>query len=252
MNLKNQEKQWLLGEKYKGKECPEFFTDVEKLGSGTPLAYLIGNIPFSGLTIDLENKPLIPRPETEYWVDYVLKKFIPENQPFNILDIFSGSGCIGLVVAKKRPKTHVLCSEIKKENISQIEKNRELNNIPKEQVTIMQSDEFQNIPPQKFDYIFANPPYISQEKIETVEQSVLEHEDHGALFAKDDGLFFVKKCIDSIPNFLKENGYMFVEFDPWQEEILTSYATTKNISFDFLKDQYEKTRVVILKNKNLT
>ena len=73
--LFKKEKKWLLEEKYKGKECPAFFSDLEKLKNGEPLAYLIGNIDFINTKIDLEYRPLIPRPETEFWIhEYIFPK----------------------------------------------------------------------------------------------------------------------------------------------------------------------------------
>jgi len=251
MDPKKQEKQWLLNEKYQGIESPEFFEDFKKLESGTPLAYLIGNIPFLGITVDLEYKPLIPRPETEFWVNYCIEKYIPLEANISILDIYSGSGCIGLGIAKKRPNTKILCSDIKKENIVQIQKNIVLNGISEKQVSVIQSDILKNISMQKFDIIFANPPYISEQRKDTVDDSVLLYEDHHALFAEDDGLFHIKNLIEKIPFFLKDNGYMFIEFDPWQKKLIESYIQEKEICLEFLQDQYQKNRVLIIQNKKL-
>lgn len=251
MNSKKQEKQWLLNEKYQGIEGPEFFEDFKKLESGIPLAYLIGNIPFLGIIVDLEYKPLIPRPETEFWAHYCTQKYIPLEANISILDIYSGSGCIGLGIAKKRPNTKILCSDIKKENLLQIHKNITLNGISEKQVSVIQSDVFENIPEQKFDMIFANPPYISEERKNTVDDSVLLHEDHLALFAEDDGLLHIKNLIEKIPSFLKDNGYMFIEFDPWQKDLIETYMQKKKIYFEFLQDQYQKNRVLIIQNKKL-
>lgn len=251
MDSKKQEKQWLLNEKYQGIESPEFFEDFKKLESGTPLAYLIGNIPFLGITVDLEYKPLIPRPETEFWVNYCIEKYIPLEVNISILDIYSGSGCIGLGIAKKRPNTKILCSDIKKENIVQIQKNIVFNGISEKQVSVIQSDIFKNISMQKFDIIFANPPYISEQRKDTVDDSVLLYEDHHALFAEDDGLFHIKNLIEKIPFFLKDNGYMFIEFDPWQKDLIESYTQEKKLYFEFLQDQYQKNRVLIIQNKKL-
>ncbi len=252
MDLKKREKQWLLEEKYKGVETPEFLSDLEKLESGTPLAYLIGSVPFLGCSIDLSSKPLIPRPETEFWVDYVLKKYVPEHSPYRILDIFSGSGCIGIAILKNREKIFVDFAELKLTHCRQIEENLTANNIPKDQYNIFQSDIFSTLPQEKYDFIFANPPYISELRKDTVDSSVLEHEDPDALFAKDDGIFYIKELIKQIPKFLQENGYMFIEFDPWQKELLENYIQTKNLDYEFLLDQYEKTRVLIIQNKKLT
>ncbi len=251
MDFRKREEIWLLEEKYKGSQTPAFFEDVEKLRQGTPLAYLIGTAPFLGTTIYLDSQPLIPRPETEFWVDHIIKHYLPENTPSTALDIFSGSGCIGVAIAYHRKHYFVDFAELKKEHLLTIQKNLDTNNIEKSRYQIFESNIFENIPKKQYDFIFANPPYISPEKIDTVQDSVLEHEDHIALFAKDDGLFFIKKCIDAIPNFLKENGYIFIEFDPWQQEKIQTYAETKNLYFEFLNDQYQKTRVVIIQNKKL-
>lgn len=248
MNLEAREKQWLLQEKYKGVENEAFVDDLIKLKNGAPLAYLIGNIPFLDTTIDLEYKPLIPRPETEYWVNYVLEKYI-QNKSCIILDIFSGSGCIGISIAKKRPLAKIIFSDIKLENILQIKKNCKLNNISDKQIKIIQSDTFKNIPLKKYDYIFANPPYISLQKIHTVQKTVLDHEDHLALFANDDGLFFIKECLEKIQTFLKNKGFMFIEFDPWQKELIDIFLKTKNINYEFVNDQYQKPRLLVIQNK---
>ncbi len=252
MNNLNREKQWLLNEKYKGAESPAFFEDLEKLKSGTPLAYLIGNVPFLGCTIDLSLKPLIPRPETEYWVDYVLKKYIPKGRAYSVLDIFSGSGCIGVAVLKHTLSTAHF-GELQKQNIEQIQKNLDLNEIEKSRYQIFQSDVFENIPENHYNLILANPPYISKERRETVEGSVLEHEDEGALFADDDGLSFIKRLIRGSRSYLAPQGKLVIEFDPWQQELLREFLQEEKIStFEFMNDQYGKTRILIIKNKTLS
>lgn len=251
MNTENREKQWLLEEKYKGIESPEFFTDLEKLKSGTPLAYLIGNIPFLGTTIYLDSKPLIPRPETEYWVDRILKTDLQEDVPKEILDIFSGSGCIGVGILVKQNNFHVDFAELKEEHLRTIQKNLRENGIEKNRYQIFQSDLFTSIPPKTYDAIFANPPYISLQRKHTVDESVLNHEDPNALFAEDDGLLYIKQLIQAIPTFLKPNGHMYIEFDPWQKELLETYMNTTKLSYTFLHDQYERPRVLSIQNKTL-
>jgi release factor glutamine methyltransferase len=145
MTLLIREKQWLLDEKYGGMETPEFFADLEKLESGTPLAYLISSIPFLGCHIDLSSKPLIPRPETEYWVNEIIKHYIPQKPEMKILDIFSGSGCVGVAVLKHTSNI-VHFGELQKQNIEQIQKNLDLNGIEKNRYQIFQSDVFENVP----------------------------------------------------------------------------------------------------------
>lgn len=244
MNKNNREKQWLLEEKYQGIESSEFFADLEKLQSGTPLAYLIGNIPFLGTVITLESKPLIPRPETEYFTHWLLEHEI-QNKAMQILDIFAGSGCIGVGILHNSENTRVDFAELKPNHIEQIQKNLHVNNISKHRYCLFQSDIFTSIPNQKYDIIIANPPYISIKRTETVESSVLNHEDPDALFAKDDGLFFIKEIILQGKNFLTEYGKIYIEFDPWQTELLENFCKEHSIlHYTFHLDQYGKKRFI--------
>ena len=126
-----QEKRWLMKEKYGGRECAAFSADVEKLENGVPLAYLIGNMPFLGCTIDLEYKPLIPRPETEFWVNDFIKNEIDETPRYKILDLFAGSGCIGIGILKNCQNCSVNFGEKNSNFIKQIKKNLKLNKINK-------------------------------------------------------------------------------------------------------------------------
>lgn len=246
------ESQWLLEEKYKGRKCEAFFSDLKKLKSKIPLAFLIGNIDFINTKIDLEFKPLIPRPETEFWIyEYIfpqiqkMENFASQNSPLKILDIFAGSGCIGLSLLNNFKNTEVDFGEIKKENILQIKKNIKINSLENKNFNIFLSDIFQSIPKKSYDFILANPPYISKDKIDTSElqNSVLENEDHLALFADDDGLYFIKKLILESKNFLNKNGELWIEYDPWQTNLIKKFLKGNNLNnFKIKKDQYNRNR----------
>ncbi len=243
----DKERAWLLKEKYNGVESPEFLADLKHLNDGEPLAYLIGNIPFYNCTIDLSYKPLIPRVETEYWVNHFVEKKLRGSTSQNgglvdILDIFSGSGCIGVSVMKNS-NAKVDFSELKPKNIEQIKKNLELNCLTGE---VFKSDVFESLPDKKYDYILANPPYISKGRLDTVGDSVMDHEDHGALFAENEGLFFIEKLIKESAKFLKPGGKVYVEYDPWQtEKIIDLLKESSVTNFEIKKDQYEKDRVLV-------
>lgn len=244
MNLDERQEKWLLDEKYKGEKCFAFFADLEKLKKGYPLDFLIGNRPFLNCKIDLSFKPLIPRDETEFLLSQIIQEV--SGKKIEVLDIFSGSGCIGVSVLKNCPNTKVDFGEIDKNYLKQIEINLQ-NNIEnfKTKSNIIHSDVFSKIS-KKYDLIIANPPYIPENQKEKVQKSVLDFEDPKALFAKNNGLYFIEKIINEGFNFLKDNGQMYIEFDSQQKnDIEKILENNKNYSsFSFIKDQFEKFRFV--------
>ncbi len=233
---------WLLQEKYQGKTNPEFDADVERLKRGEPLDYVIGFTHFLGCKIDVSQKTLIPRVETEYWLDEVLKELKSRDRKLRILDVFSGSGCIGVAVLKNLPDAEVVFSDVQENAIAQIKINTQLNNLPESRYQIIQSDIFENIN-GKFDVIFANPPYIPTSDKKNIQLSVLDYEPEQALFGGDDGLLYIKKFLAQAKDFLRPDGVVYMEFDPPQEKSITELAETYGFGgVKFLKDQYGKQR----------
>jgi release factor glutamine methyltransferase len=237
-----------LDEKYGGEKCSAFFSDLERLKKGEPLAYVIGFVDFLNCKIDLEFKPLIPRVETEFWVknfseDMGAREARAPQKKLEILDIFSGSGCIGISLLKNLGNIHVDFSEINKDFTKQIKKNLELNNTEEKSYNIFNSDVFEKIPlvkneDRKYDFIFANPPYVPKEK--EIDKSVLDFEDHSSLFAKENGLFFVKKIILEGKEYLKKDGKIFIEFDETSKKEIEGFLKENKIkNFKFKKDQFQ-------------
>ena len=230
---------WLQQEKYGGTTPPAFFDDKKRLESGEPLDYIIGSKPFLGCTIDLTFRPLIPRTETENWVEKVLAT-LPRS-PIHILDIFAGSGCVGVALARHLPNARVDFADNDLNCLKQIRKNIALHNLtPRAQV--MQSNVFSNIT-CRYDYIFANPPYIARNST-GVQDSVLNHEPHAALFARNNGFNLIQKTIQGAHEHLKPNGTLFIEHDPHQTQQIHNLAHTlpyKRIHTH--KDQYEYERM---------
>ena len=246
-NILKKEEKWLLKEKYNGEKSSAFFADLKKLNTGTPLAYLIGNIPFLDCIIDLSFMPLIPRTETEFWVNDFIKQH-QNKTSIEILDIFSGSGCVGLGVLKNLKNVNVDFAELNPEYIKQIKKNLKLNfsAIPK-RWKIFKSNVFGNIPLKKYDVILANPPYIAKNRKKKVQNSVLKNENYSTLFANDNGLYFIKKIITEGQNYLKPSGEMWIEFDSWQVPLINEFLKKQKIkNYKFWVDQYNKKRVLII------
>ncbi|MEK9134832.1 MAG: HemK family protein methyltransferase [Patescibacteria group bacterium] len=197
---------------------------------------------FLNCQIDLREKVLIPRIETEFWVEKALKRlsFQKEAKPLKALDIFAGSGCIGVAVLKNIKNSRVDFVDIYEGAIKQIKINLKLNRISPKRYKIYKSDLFEKIRRKKYDVIFANPPYIATERINEVQLSVLEKEPHIALFSGEKGL-------DIIKIFLREakdkSNMIFMEFDPLQKEdikkMLEKFGYKK---YQFFKDQFKKYR----------
>ncbi|MCK5096359.1 MAG: HemK family protein methyltransferase [Candidatus Pacebacteria bacterium] len=240
---------WLLDEKYAGKKSISFYWDIFKLKQGVPLAYVINNIPFLGCTIDLSYKPLIPRSETEFWVENAIQEIRKKhtlNESIRILDIYSGSGCIGIALLKNLPQTLVSFGEKYDIFLTQIQKNLTLNSITKDRTDIIQTEDLDSISHIQFDYIFANPPYIAKKREKNVQRSVLSHEPHKALFAIDNGFFHIKKLLNGSYDLLKTDGIIFIEFDTPQKKELETFIPTELYSYEFQKDQFGKWRVLKL------
>ncbi len=149
MNL-NQEERWLLEEKYSGEKSEAFFAALERLKAGEPLAYLIGHTPFLGCRIYLDSHPLIPRPETEYWVEKAIAQIQSQNDghPMSIirvLDLCAGSGCVGVAVAKAVPMARVDFCEIDARHHPTITRNLRENGIDESRTRIFGGNLFENI-----------------------------------------------------------------------------------------------------------
>jgi len=249
-NFFNRLKKWLLEEKYQNKITPLYFKDLKKLKKGVPLDYLISFRYFLDCKIDLSYKPLIPREETEYWVLKAIEEIKQShlNKKILVLDIFSGSGCIGIAILKHLPLAKVVFGELSEKFIKQIELNLKINKISKNRFKIIRSNIFSNLK-GKYDFIFANPPYLAKERINKIQKTVLKYEPKSALFGGKDGLSFIKKFLKGAKYFIKNGGVIYLEFDSFQkksiEKLLNKYSYN---NFEFFKDQFKCDRYLKIIN----
>lgn len=233
----DQESRWLLADKYNGVESDEFRKDLIRLQNGEPLAYIIGWTPFLGAKIWLDTGPLIPRPETGYWVEKAISEInkLPGVRPrvVKILDLCAGSGCVGVAVLKHVPESIVHFLEIVDDHHQTIRKNIRENNIDVERTKQIGGDLFEHVT-EKYDFILANPPYIDPKLSERVETSVTLHEPSLALYGGAGGMEIIEQIIRKAPNHLSPDGVLYIEHEPEQElaiKHLSPYAET-------FKDQY--------------
>ncbi len=236
--MKRKEQQQLLNIKYRGKICPEYKEDLQRLKKGEPLDYIIGWTDFLDCKIDLSLRPLVPRNETEFWVDKVIEKCSCNPPPrTKILDLFSGSGCIGIALLKHLPNSTVHFADSEDNCLKQIEINLDLNNIDHARCKIIKSDIFSAIS-DKYDCIFANPPYVAEQEINSD-----KHEPRKALFAGPDGLKYINMFLKQAKKHLKPSGQIFMEFSPEQKQSIKNIITKNNYkNLHFNKDQYKRWR----------
>lgn len=216
-----------------------------KIPPEIPTEYERGWVDFLNCKIDLSKRVFIPRIETEFWVKKSLRKLskFAEGHPPRVLDIFSGSGCIGIAVLKNVKNSFVDFIDIEKKAVSQIKINLKLNKIAEGRYGIYASDMFDKLEGKRYDFIFANPPYVDPERIGDVQPSVLNYEPKTALFGGRGGLAIIKKFLNKAKAFLNEGGVIFMEFDPSQAKDVGDAALKEGYgSFKAFKDQFGKLR----------
>lgn len=239
----NNEEIWLLKEKYNGEKTDGFFVDVLKLKAGVPLAYLIGHVPFLSATIYLDSHPLIPRTETEFWVEKAIADIRKFPNP-KVLDLCAGSGCIGIAVLKALAEASVDFAEIDVAHHETIRKNREQNSIDASRGHIYGGNLFELIT-DMYDVILSNPPYIDA-SAGTVDEQVFHNEPHGALFGGHLGLELIERIIAEAPTHLTPNGRLYIEHEPHQSARIQACGLRYGFSVQTMSDQYNIERYSVL------
>ncbi|VEU74971.1 protoporphyrinogen oxidase [Mycoplasmopsis citelli] len=235
-------KEDLLLEKRRYNLPLEISKNEEKmLKLGYPVQKIIGYVDLANVRIDVSQKVLIPRYETEELIFYALQ-WIKKYKFVKILDLCSGSGFIGISLKKNNPSLTVTCVDIDNEAIASSQQNAKLNSV---NIEIIQSNLFENVN-DKYDLIISNPPYLSNEEI--LNQSVLDFEPHLALFAQDNGLFFYKQILKDGWKYLNQNGMIIFEINPFHSKFWVNMKKVFNIKI--IKDISGKERFVIVWQKN--
>ena len=231
------DEEWLLKEKYGGEKTEGFFVDCTKLVQGEPLAYLIGHVPFLNTTIYLDSHPLIPRTETEFWTEHVIKEISARGLASGgILDLCAGSGCIGTAVLKALSDTSVDFVEIDTAHHPTIHTNIEKNDIALSRTQIFGGNLFENVT-GIYDYILTNPPYIDAH-LNRTEESVTAHEPALALWGGLNGMDVIQRIIETSPQHLTENGVLYIEHEPEQVEAIHQHGKQNFHEIETFVDQF--------------
>jgi len=184
---------------------------ISQLKLFKPIQYILGKACFFGLNFYLTENVLIPRPETEELVDWIIK----ENPRFveKILDIGTGSGCIAISLAKNLPGATVFASDISSDALSITRKNSKLNNVNLQILALDILDKNLSLN-EKFDVIVSNPPYVTEKEKSLMQPNVLNYEPELALFVSDDNpLLFYQSIISFSLKHLNPGGKLYFEIN---------------------------------------
>lgn len=230
-----------------------FINALRHLKEEKPIHYIIGETEFYGLRIKVNNKVLIPRPETEELVDWVLKEFRGQKSEIRILDIGTGSGCLAIALAKHLSHATIYGLDVSKDVIQIAKHNAELNNVKVIffQQDILNSDVMLSLSkhlsePIQFDIIISNPPYVRELEKHEIQQNVLQYEPHMALFVDDENpLLFYDKIADFAKQSLSSKGMLFFEINQYLGKETSNLLQQKGFkSIELRKDIFENERMI--------
>jgi release factor glutamine methyltransferase len=183
---------------------------VKRRRSREPIAYLRGEREFYGRIFHVDSRVLIPRPDTETLVDVALARSSHVSLSMRQLDLCTGSGCVAITMARQRPTSKVLASDLSPDALAVAAENAR--RLGAYNVAFVQSDVFERIAPaSRFDVITANPPYIASAEIEGLMADVRDFEPRLALDGGRDGLDLVRRIIAGAPAFLDPEGVLAME-----------------------------------------
>ena len=223
-------------------------TIVKRLQKEEPIQYIIGTTEFYGLPFLVDKNTLIPRPETEELVTWVLDeiKVLTNNKitELSILDIGTGTGCIPISLAKNLTSLNISAIDISPEALLIAKQNAILNKVTIEfiELDILNAESL----PQEYDIIISNPPYVRELEKKEIKNNVLENEPHLALFVADENpLIFYNKIADLAKQQLSKNGMLFFEINQYLGKETVSMLAEKGFkNIQLKKDLFGNDRMI--------
>jgi release factor glutamine methyltransferase len=217
---------------------------VRRAAASEPVQYLTGRCEFYSLTVKVDRRCLIPRPETELLVERAIEylRTAFKNSPHHpaVLDLCTGSGCIAVAIAKNFPTARVTATDISEDTLAVAAENVETHSLG-DSVKLLQGSLYEplvdNLDPKGFDLIVSNPPYISQSEYENLPQNIRSYEPSSALLAGPDGMDIYRQIASDIEHWLKSPGLLLLETDPLKAQPL---AELLNSAADFAEISIEK------------
>ena len=220
---------------------------VQRVADGEPLAYVLGQWEFYGMTLYVDKHVLIPRDDTCAVTDLAIKNALFLDASPRILDLCTGSGCIGLAIAHRVKDARVTLADVSKDALAVAKKNIGLQKLSG-RVSCVQADALKE--PSaflgKFDMIVSNPPYITTKEMGELDSSVKDYEPHLALHGGDDGLDFYRSIADKYRTALKPGGLLCFEFGMGQGDAVCRILEMNGYTIlDRTRDYNDRERAVI-------
>ena len=226
-----------------GTDADSLLSMAQTIASGTPIQQVLGYAYFCGLKLKVTPSVLIPRPETEELVRWVVDE---SPAPRSILDIGTGSGCIAIALAKALPQTRLTAIDISDEALAVARENAKMHVAD---IDFIQADILNPNPSlanNRFDVIVSNPPYICNKEADEMEKNVLDHEPHVALFVPDDDpLLFYRAIAEKTLTMLTPDGTLFFEINRLYAQELTTMLQSMGFQHITVRqDQFNNDRML--------
>ena len=228
----------------KNKEIKVLKNIISQLLNEKPLQYILGKASFRSLVLKVNKNVLIPRPETEELVGWIIEDhFQIKNKQMSVLDVGTGSGCIAIALAKEQDLFNVHAFDKQKVILNLAKENAELNGV---NINLFKCDiqEIKSIN-LNYDIIVSNPPYILPSEKKLMKKNVLDFEPHNALFVtQKDPLIHYRSIIEFSKTNLNNNGFLYLEINPKFKRKLIDLVDNKCFIISERKDIFGKDRML--------
>lgn len=217
---------------------------LQRLQKHEPIQYIIGETEFFGLPFKVNPAVLIPRPETEELVQWIMDDASKKGKrDLNILDIGTGTGCIAISLARNLPDARVSAVDISEGALSTAKENAKLNGV---EITFLQKDILNTESlEKKFDVIVSNPPYVRNLEKQDMQRNVLEFEPEKALYVRDeDPLIFYRKISELAKDALHPEGALYFEINQYLGAETEAILKKKNFQTQLKKDIFGVDRML--------
>ena len=204
-------------------QAAEFLRLIERRQTGIPVSQLTGSKEFWSLNFSVDNSTLIPRPETESLVEFILEKF-SGSKNLNLLDMGTGTGAIAIAIGTEKPGWKIIASDVSPQALALAAQNSRDHQT--DNITFIHSNWFENIDQQDFDVIVSNPPYIASDDPH-LSQGDVRFEPQSALSSGEKGMDDIEHLCAHAKNHLSKNGWLIVEHG-YNQERLVADCFTKN------------------------